>query len=80
MAKKQILRLVPSGVKFKDVAETAGMTGILLTAFLGAFLKDNPDLADAMAADIREYAKTIKPKYLPIIKRALKLIESVRQP
>ena len=80
MSKVTKLRLIPSGAKFKDVAETAGVTGILLTSFLGAFLKDNPDLADAMAADIRKYSKTIKPEHQPIIDRALKLIDSVRQP
>ena len=80
MAKIRKLKLIPSGAKFKDVAETAGITGVLLTSFLGAFLKDNPNLADAMDADIRKYAKTIKPEYQPVIDRALKLIASVRKP
>lgn len=79
MPKARVFQLVPSGTKFKDIAETAGVVGILLTSFLGVFLKENPHLADQMAFDIRGYAKTVKPEYQPIIERALKLIETVRK-
>ena len=79
MPKAPVLRLVPkSGAKLKEIADTAGIVGILLTSFLTSFLKENPHLADKMSRDIRAYRRKVKPEYLPVIERALALIESVR--
>jgi hypothetical protein len=75
MPKVTKLRLLPSGAKLKDVAESSVVIGFLIGSFLEVAFKEKPDLADKMADIIRSYdTPAIKPEYRALIRRALQAI------
>ncbi len=60
------LRLIPSGAKLKDVAESSVVTGFLLSSLIEVLLKENPHLTDQMAEIIRAFdTPEIKLEYQP---------------
>jgi hypothetical protein len=72
------LKLIASGAKLKDVADSTVVSAFLLGSLIEVLLKDKPDLADQMAEVIRALnTPEIKPEYRVLIGRALETIGKV---
>jgi len=79
MPKARAFRLVPSGSKLKEVAQSSAVIGLLLSSFLETTLAQDPTLADTMLRQLQSYRADLKPEYQVTVSRAINFIESIRE-
>jgi hypothetical protein len=79
MAKTPILRLIPSGAKLSEIADTLDVVILLVSTLLSSVIAEHPHIRDQMIRDLRDIQslKHLTAKRKTTYEMAIRILEQI---